>query len=315
MNNDGKEFEQLVHVIEQSISPDSVVEHDVNLPVIGSKEGRTRQCDIVIRSGKKPRETITIVEVQDRTSKPDINTFGGWLHKLEQVGGQHLICVSRHDFPVSIKEEAFKAGNTVRLITLKEDLNTKSIPINVIFKHCVFDMNKIDVVCSASRPEAEELGILEAAEKKIVGFKKLDANEQCWSLDKKNLISLFVICRDFYNRPDGENEGEGKLVFDRKDGPELYMFMEDKFLKVSVVFDFKWSYEESDMPMSVLSYEQSDAGILAWVAEVSHETPQGLITTKIPFIETGEGFRIDAMLVGLPANSSLSLTVYNQQPL
>ncbi|MBL6932308.1 MAG: hypothetical protein ISR45_05120, partial [Rhodospirillales bacterium] len=95
MKNDGKDLEHLVHAIEQSIAPDSVVEHDVNLPVISSGSGRTRQCDVVIRSGQKPRETITIVEVQDRGSKPDINTFGGWLQKLEEVGGQHLICVSR----------------------------------------------------------------------------------------------------------------------------------------------------------------------------------------------------------------------------
>src|SRR5882757_4539567 len=90
--NDGKYFEKIVHLLEQSLDPESKVEHDVKLPILHSPSGETAQCDIVITSGKKPRETLTLIEVQDRSSKVKPNDFRGWLKKVEEVGAQHLIC-------------------------------------------------------------------------------------------------------------------------------------------------------------------------------------------------------------------------------
>ena len=75
---------------------------------------------IVIVEGKDPRQTISIVEVQKRNSKTDINTFDGWLQKMKDVGAQHLFCVSEKGFPGSIKEKAEVIGPTVRLLTLKQ---------------------------------------------------------------------------------------------------------------------------------------------------------------------------------------------------
>ncbi|BBO28040.1 hypothetical protein AltI4_24280 [Alteromonas sp. I4] len=83
MSKPGDELEKLVEIIERSISPDTDIEQNVFLPILTSSEGHTAQCDIVIRQGKAPRQTLTIVEVQDRTSKVDINTFRGWLGKLD----------------------------------------------------------------------------------------------------------------------------------------------------------------------------------------------------------------------------------------
>ena len=77
MKTDGKYLERLVYLIEKSLDPEAKVEHDVNLPVLTSTIGATRQCDIVITQGTPPRETVTIIEVQDRTSKPPRNDFGG----------------------------------------------------------------------------------------------------------------------------------------------------------------------------------------------------------------------------------------------
>ena len=65
---DWKETEQMVAQLERMLTPSAKVQHNVNLPVIGSKTGRKRQCDVVITYSKPPRETITIVEVQDRKS-------------------------------------------------------------------------------------------------------------------------------------------------------------------------------------------------------------------------------------------------------
>lgn len=113
-------MERLVQLIEQSISPDSIVERDVRLPILTSLTGNNAQCDIVIRAGRPPRQTITIVEVQDRQKPVDINDFRGWLQKLKDVGAQHLYCVSRQSFSKGIKEQAALHGTTVKLITLKQ---------------------------------------------------------------------------------------------------------------------------------------------------------------------------------------------------
>lgn len=111
--------EKIVTIIERHLGNNTKVERDKNLPVRTSQSKRTRQCDVVITEGKAPRETISIVEVQKRGSKPDINTFEGWVVKMQQVGAQHLICVSELGFPKSIIERADELGPTIRLLTLK----------------------------------------------------------------------------------------------------------------------------------------------------------------------------------------------------
>ncbi len=134
-----KLIEEVVSIIEKEISPESHVEHDVWLPDL-TESSKKRQCDIVIRSGKPPRETITIVEVQNRSKKFDITLFDGLCTKMRKVGAQHLICVSRKGFPESIKKEAIKQGPTVRLITL-EKLKEGDWPFN-IFENCIFISEK-----------------------------------------------------------------------------------------------------------------------------------------------------------------------------
>lgn len=311
MRNDGKELEHLVHLVEQSISPDSVVEHNVKLPVISSRSGRTAQCDVVIRAGQKPRETITIVEVQDRTAKPDINTFRGWLEKLEEVGAQHLICVSRHEFPSSIKEKAAERGNTVRLITIKE-LSAEKIPMNIVFTERLFSLKKFDASCGVSEAEVEALGIKDAVNKKLIGSNQFASNEPIWSLNKSELVSINELCRAVIGRPVGEKEGVGKLVFDNKSGPELYMFLEDEFFRVGLECNFSWTFEVNEKPVSVLSYEQNEDGVLAWVAEISNQTPTGLFSVKFPLIEIEDGYRIDRMVVAMPSDTTMTFEVSSQ---
>lgn len=313
MANDGKDFERIVQLIEQSISPDSVVEHDVDLPVIGSESKRTRQCDVVIRTGQKPRQTTTIVEVQERDSRVDITMFGGWVEKLKQVDAQHLICVSRHEFPTSVKEEAFKLGGTVRLVTLKA-LDAEDMPIHVVFDYKGFDVKELKkTTISTSKSEAEALGIRDDLTKILGDNRKLNASDVFWSVDKKNLISLFILCRDFFVRPEGTTEGEGRLIFDTEEGPELYLFAGGQYIRAGLDCVFLWENEEVQIPISILSYEQNEAGVLAWFAEISYESKRGVLSTKFPFVKTDEGYKVDRMLVTLPANVNLSVTVHRQQ--
>jgi len=316
MANDGKDLEYVVELIEKSISPSAVVKQNQLLPVIGSPSGRTRQCDVVIWERPGPRQTISIVEVQDRDSRVDITMFGGWVEKLKQVDAQQLICVSRHDFPISVKEEAFKLGGTVRLVTLKE-LDAEDIPINfkIILKrgvHAKATKTDIDV----TKSELETLGIWDVFERKYNGV-QLDNDEQCWSLDKNKLVSLCTLFQDSFVRPEGKNEGEGRMFFDLEKGPELYVCIEGHFIRVGLDNRFLWTLKETELPISVLSYEQDGAGILAWFAEASYETENGPISIKVPFVKTDEGNRTDSIVINCPSvefpvSVSLSFKVRGQ---
>ncbi len=110
--------EHIVAALEQSIVPTALIEHDVNL--WDNQAQDWRQCDIVIRQGSPPRETLTIVEVQDRKQKVGTTMFDAWCRKREKIQAQHLICVSRMGFTKGVLNSARVLGNTVRLVEMKE---------------------------------------------------------------------------------------------------------------------------------------------------------------------------------------------------
>ena len=314
MRKEWIELELLVKLIEKSISPDSIVDHDVWLPVINSKCGAKCKCDIVIRSGKAPRETITIVEVQKRKKKVDKNDFRGWMEKVEEVGAQHLICVSQHDFPKSIKEKAFFSGHKVRLVTLQK-LEVENIPLfllNTKYEYVNFNL-KVIKKCDTgySKSELEQLGILEKVRSKINSKEKIDSNTKIFSLDRKKMVSLFLLCRDFYSPPNGTITGEGAISFKLKNGHELYMCEADCFYRVRLDCEFEWSNEVLKSPISVLSYEQMSGGSLAWVVEGYHQSPKGLISFNMPVVKSADKVSVGGIMLTKPPDVSVTLHLSN----
>ena len=210
MIKDGKELEKLVRLVEMSISPDARVEHNVDMPILNSGRGETTQCDVVIWSGKSPRETITLIEVQDRKSKVMPNDFRGWKQKVRDVGAQHLICVSKREFSKSIKEQAAKSGGAIMLMTFKEAA-PETLPMGfarILYQFNNFDLKAINFIQpSISKSEAISLGVLDASRNII----KVNVNEKCWSLNGRGMVSLFILCRDFYAIPEGETSGMSRI--------------------------------------------------------------------------------------------------------
>lgn len=120
-SSDWKRAEHIAALLEKMLSPDAKVQHNIFLPVVGRSDRKPRQCDVVVTYGKEPRTSVAIVEVQKRNRKPDINTFHGWVAKMQEVGAQQLICVSEHGYPKSIIDEvALRIGPTVKLMTLRQ---------------------------------------------------------------------------------------------------------------------------------------------------------------------------------------------------
>jgi hypothetical protein len=122
-----KHKQRVVRLLEQALSPGSKVDHDVELPEIGT--GTKRQCDAVIYTPRTPTHTIVgIVEVQDREKPADIATYDGWIAKMAKVGAQYLVCVSGAGFSESVVRDAATRGPMVTLLTLKE-LEEGSCPL------------------------------------------------------------------------------------------------------------------------------------------------------------------------------------------
>jgi hypothetical protein len=211
--------EKVVAIIEQYLDESAVVRQNYHLPVLGSQSGRTRQCDVVIWQGQEPRQTITIVEVQKRQSKPDITTFSGWLDKKTEVGAQHLICVSEIGFPGSIIEKAQNIGPSVRLMTLR-NLKNDGWP----FPSTMFNTEVYIVDCKtieAYRIETHHLmKVMEAGKRKSKNPDKMLFK----AVDSETVLNFQdVVEWELFSKPD-------KLINDIVKGSHKQVFM-----------DFNWN--------------------------------------------------------------------------
>ncbi|MCP4248069.1 MAG: hypothetical protein GY778_13565 [bacterium] len=311
MTKPGTDRERLVALIEASLDPEARVTRNEKLPVLTSRSGKTRECDVVIRTGPKHREMITILEVQDRGQRVDINDFGGWTKKREEVGAQRLICVSRHDFPESIKEKAEQAGQSVILITIKGP-PPESLPSDFLrfeYRYCDFRVTSLDrLQASMSRSEVEAAGVLEA----VGGKKSIKANDPRWLVGGCGPVTLSVLCRDFYARPPGVAGGHGVIEFEMDATPSLQLLIGSIPMKVGIKCEFQWTEEITRKPVSVLTYEQDAAGVLVWVAEVRHETPHGPLLLRAPCVQEGDEYILRSVYAELPADVGLTMVGYRR---
>jgi hypothetical protein len=300
MANDGSFLEKLVQIIEQSIAPDAVVERNVKLPILSSNSGATAQCDIVIRTGKPPRETITIVEVQDRESPTTIGDFRNWQKKLEQVGAQHLYCVSRKPFPKSIKEQTALTGHTIKLITLRQ-LNIDQIPLDFLKMHFVYI--DIDVPYAQAKsfwfPSVRGDNHKATREAITRELDQLKTNDLKLSFCPPNLIALSAICLkhaakqvDLLSKTNTLRVGFEKPLFFRSSSGE--------FMPVQLEVEFIATSKLKEIPHTILSYDQNDFGALAWVLESFYHSSRGPIWMKMPVTRSEDRFIISGLLVNIP---------------
>ena len=139
---------------------------------------------------------------------------------------------------------------------------------------------------------------------------EFSTNDMCWSLDETNLISLYQLCRDTYQVPEGESSGEGEIVFKHDKGRPLYMLIKGIFVRIGLVFRFTWANEIIEKPISILSYEQIDHGVLVWIAEIIDEGSKGNIVLRFPLVKKGNVYQINSLYTEVPEGMSLSLGVH-----
>lgn len=291
-----KKTEKLVSVIEKFLTPDSRIEHNHWLPVVGSH--RKRQCDnvIFIKSGNK--EIKYLVEVQKRKGKVAIGTFEGWVKKMQRVDAQGLICVSEKGFPKSIIEEVKNhyGSNTITLITLKEVdklINPENIILDLTYDVKQKKFTYGNMTAPLFSEEAANINHQFSENEKIFIS---DTNPEPFSI---NQLVLQVIS-DTTNEPDfmqainsGQLGRKGIINFVLGTNDNIYALVGDKKVKL---LDWKFSVLVSiaDVPYTVdtkkFSYHHEIVGnALAWIAktELKYENE----TVQVEFLakmENGE---------------------------
>lgn len=296
--NNGDYLERIVEMLERSLGQDAVVERNVRLPIIGSPSGSTAQCDVVIRSGPPHRQTLTIVEVQDRKSPVDIGHFRNWVLKCEQVGAQHLYCVSRLPFSKTIKEQAVHSGHTIKLITL-EKLDDGKIPLdlfNLTQIYCDADIlgaRKIEVIFPGleTPPDNEKLARV------LADLKNLHTNDFKFSFDQCELLAISTICLRSVSTEEEVIERKDVLEIGYDpDQPAFYNF-NNELIQIKLKMEFTWSLKKIEMPAAIWSYTQEDHGELAWLIESHYYSSRGLISANIPVVKNGDNFTLPGFYI------------------
>lgn len=294
-----KTAEKLVAAIERSLAPDSTVEHNVQLPVLGQR--RSRQCDVVLRVGKKPRDQFFIVEVQQRGSKPDINTFGGWLRKMEEIGASGLICVSEAGFPDSIIQDvAERVGPKVRLVTLNpqgDNFDGLSLYIVPEFVRSTYKIRDVDVTAvdfyGSPPKEVIASGGLGYLKEKALSH----TGNSVETFPLSELVKQGVSTKDPYIGTPQAQSGEKievRYTTTASDEIPLWIHSDQGIFRLKSIATFatvqridvrepmvyaKWSYTQ----------EFHDSK-LAWAASSSFEVDEVTVKMTLIFVPDGDGF-------------------------
>ncbi|HXA02509.1 MAG TPA: hypothetical protein VNW99_11010 [Cytophagaceae bacterium] len=299
-----KDWELLEHTVmllETSLTPDAQVQRDVKLKDLTSDIGADRQCDIVIWTGTPPRETVTIVEVQDRTRPVDINMFQGWILKMKDVGAQHLICVSRHEFPDSIKEKAGKAGSTIRLMTLKE-LDNNALP-----------NGSFGLSFTVSYPEFTAIKDIKAQikSKKYKGRIKFRNNEKFFSLNETvNKVSMTELANSVIRGLEVPKTTNFLLINFPLGNNKLWIEVKGKLLELaSLSFILEFMHKEVTIPFTMFSYEQDKSGTLVWMAEANATILERHANLKIPIHQSADGEHYEIRALSLLSTDNMNLTL------
>jgi hypothetical protein len=285
-----KLIERVAALLEQTLSPEARVAHDVQLPVLGMP-GQFHQCDVVVRMGPGVRETTTIVEVQRRGRKVEINTFLGWLLKKDRVGAQHLICVSTVGFPDSVIAEAARHGPSVRLLTLKE-IEQSKVP---------FDVFGTLVVNVFEGRNPRDVRIVRLDRDDASSPESLRGDERVFEIDGR-MYHLMDIARREMQRSSIREPGTYEYPIDF--GPVRCHHGGTGSLTIHLRFVIDVVVTRDRIPVVVSEYSQVGAGTVAWVATAREENGREYHLVFAPD-ETGRLVSQVTQIVGLESGEEV----------
>jgi len=249
--SDWEYFEKLVAFIEKKISPDSKVEHDVNINDL-TKDSNKRQCDVIIRTGEPPRETTTLVEVQNRSRGFNITFFDGLIEKMRKVGAQHLIVVSRKKFPESIINESKRLGNTIRLVYFDENAFLDSELPRFTDNSIIVTSKNILKIHNVS------IGVKKGELSKINRSKDMNTQEKFFFIEN-DFISINEIVNIYCHADVNYDSYQVEFSFD-SDSIDKEIYIIDSITKEKFIIHLKLSasvqIQNIKLPINYISYSQ-----------------------------------------------------------
>jgi hypothetical protein len=298
-----KLIERVVAGLEACLAPDSRVEHNVKLPVLGRPDREPRQCDVLVRQGTPPRETITIVEVQARNSRPEIGDLAAWVDKMREVGAQHLMCVSEAGFPASIVGDAAnKYGPTVRLMTLQQlerlQLGNLHLAPVLVHKNPRFEVRSVTSLKLDPRPPSTDKVTIN----QDTAFYYGDSAEQ---IDLLKLVAKIFTDQDTGNTPGAQREEYDRDLDLGSLGTPIWVLLEGvKHRVLRLVVRSHIVIEPRVLPLHSFSYSQEFVdGKLAWIAVASDVIDGKRMELRFVCIPTPDGFQMrilaDSMTKGV----------------
>ena len=272
--------ERIVASLEQVLVPGASVEH--NRQLYDSHADEWRQCDVVIRQGNPPRETITIVEVQDRpNNRVGLQTFEGWYKKREKLNAQHLICVSVKGFTKGVISEARNYGATVRLLELTE-LEENASPLN-------FRDGKLDFFWG--NPRLDSWSII-ARDNTRPGkqFKRKDVDFK-YNNSSIQLNHLFAQYFPAIDIPTTEGTHDLRLRINFGQDDELLLIWGNNQAKVLTITGlYKVKVRRAVLSMTTSQYKQIDYnGTLAWSIIGTGQIDEKEAILRLIFLPAGNG--------------------------
>lgn len=315
MKKDWKLMELVVGALERVLMPGARVEVDQKLKNL--RTGRKTQCDCVIRSGKPPRETLTIVEVQKRSRAVEYGTFSGWCRKRENVGASHLICVSEKPFPESVVIDAKTQGQTVRLMTLAE-LEGKDWPLQIkdrtlrFLHHKIHEHRKIVVRSPVKASQTPMKGgpiLIDAPIFRIKG------EQQMLSL---NQLAMITVAQDEGNKSLPPGDHPLAITYRPPPGKQLDGISEGVETPISsIAFEIILRAKHHSLPMTCSGYVEMDyKGAHAYAMTASGEIAESRVDAWLIFRPSNDGLlRYESCsFKGLPGNSMVELKVLKEPP-
>lgn len=275
-NKEWESIEKLVAILEKFITPNSRVEHNVKLPILGSPTKRKRQFDAVITLTSGSKIFTIVVEVQKRKSKPTIGMFHSWVTKMESVGATQLICVSEKGYPKSIFEEVqIKYGKKITLMTLKafdDLLKPPNVNIDIDFTNL---RNKHYEYVNPTPPQFEQ------AAQKYMPFEFLETDKVFLTSNTVEPFSLKEYVEQGIkietNRPEflekfnrGELGNKGRIEMDLNESSGLYGVINgEKFLIIKWKLTIVVTITDIEHTKETKKYEYRHEiinDVLAWVS-------------------------------------------------
>ncbi len=287
-----KLVEKVVRLLESALAPDAEVKHNQKLHDHSSGGGR--QCDTIVFMGAAPRQTITIVEVQDRADPLGIQDLEGFYQKMQSVHAQHLICVTIAGFTEQALGFARNKGPSIRLVKLAE-LEKSNWPINLAFGRMgLLEQDPKPVGCHVKGSRFDDFAL-----EKSPGAAQIDLQAKVFKFQKHGEPGRVITASDVFRSAVDEMQFYRHLEkpirvkmarrFDQKD--RLWVKLGKRTFCVGhIELEVEMRTHLKYFPLTMHSYEQVDyQGALAWAAVAKAELNGKPVHVRQVFVPNKDG--------------------------